>query len=528
MRLFSIIQWHHFAYMVLSLALLGFGASGTFLAIAGRWLCERFIMAYTLNATLFGIAAVGCFLLAQHVPMNPLELVWDPTQYAWFLWVYLLVMIPFFLGANCIGLTFIRFKDNVSLIYAFDLLGAGLGGVGIIMVLFVVFPDTALRILGALGFAGAAFVWFTDARRLAVGVLLLTLALLLVLVLPKSWTQLVISDYKGLSQALRVAGASVVGTRSSPLGIINAVENSRVPTRFVPGLSLRANVEIPEQVAVFTDGNALSAIARYVGRRESLRYLDFVTSALPYHLLQNPRVLVLGAGGGADVLQALYHGAHRVDAVELNGQFMELVRDDYGSFSGNIYSSDKVRLHLDEARGFVAGSDLQYDLIQVALLDSFNASSAGLYALGESHLYTVEALQEYIRHLKPNGLIALTRWVKLPPRDGIKLFATVVEALRASGVSNPGSRIAWLRGWNTSTLLVKNGEWTAADSATLRAFCQQRAFDTAYYPGMTEDSANRFNVLDRPFYFEAAVNLLSDRSEAFLNQYKFQIAPRNR
>ena len=525
MRLFSVTHWHHFAYMILSLALLGFGASGTFLAIAGRWLRERFRFAYTLNAALFGIAAVACFSLAQHIPLNALELLWDTTQYVWLLCVYLLVMMPFFLAANCIGLAFIRFKDRIPSIYAFDLLGAGVGSVSIIMLLFVVFPDTALRILGGLGLLGAAFAWFTEGRRISVAVVLLSLAVLLVLALPKSWTQLVISDYKGLSQALRVAGASVVDTRSSPLGVISVVKNHRIPIRFVPGLSIKAGVEIPEQVAVFTDGDALSVIARYDGRRDSLRYLDHVTSAVPYYLLQTPRVLVLGAGGGADVLQALYHGARQVDAVELNEQFVDLLRNDYANFSGEIYTSDKAHVHINEARGFVAGSDVEYDLIQVALLDSFNASSAGLSALGESHLYTVEAFQEYIRHLRPDGLLTLTRWVKLPPRDGIKLFATAVEALRASGVVDPGSRVAWLRSWNTSTLLIKNGAWTSADSETLRNFCEMRAFDTAYYPRMTQDAANRFNVLDRPFFFEAAVELLSDRNEAFLDRYKFQVTP---
>ena len=181
------------------------------------------------------------------------------------------------------------------------------------------------------------------------------------------------------------------------------VENARVPLRHAPGLSLNATMEPPPQLAVFTDGDGLSALTRYDGRREPLAYLDFMTSALPYHLLREPRVLVLGAGAGADVLQAIYHGARGIDAVELNPQVVDLVQRRFADFSGTPYGAAGVRMHIGEARGFVAAHGDRWDLIQVALLDAFGASSAGLYALSESYLYTVEALQEYLRAPRAGG-----------------------------------------------------------------------------------------------------------------------------
>jgi SAM-dependent methyltransferase len=265
-------------------------------------------------------------------------------------------------------------------------------------------------------------------------------------------------------------------------------------------------------------------LTRYDGRREPLAHLDQLTSALPFHLLARPRVLVLGAGAGADVLQALYHDARSIDAVELNAQVVDLVERRFADFSGAPYSAPGVRIHVGEARGFVASHRDRFDVIQVALLDAFGASSAGLYALSESYLYTVEALGEYLQHLAPGGVLAITRWVDLPPRDILKLFATAVLALERNG-AQPAQQLALIRGWKTATLLVKNGPLSAADVAALREFCRARSFDVEYFPGIEAAETNRYNVLDQPDFHEGALALLGRDREAFIERYKFNITP---
>ena len=142
------------------------------------------------------------------------------------------------------------------------------------------------------------------------------------------------SPYKGLSQTLRVKDSRIVAQRSSPLGLLSVVESPTIPLRHAPGLSLNATTEPPPQLGVFTDGDGLSVINRYHGDLQTLAYLDQVTSALPYHLRPVKRGLILGAGGGTDVLQALYHHAASIDAVELNPQFARLVSTDYADFAG--------------------------------------------------------------------------------------------------------------------------------------------------------------------------------------------------
>ena len=184
-----------------------------------------------------------------------------------------------------------------------------------------------------------------------------------------------------------------------------------------------------------------------------------------------------------------------------------------------------MRLFVQEARGFVAQSDETYDLIHIGLLDSFGASGAGVQSLNESYIYTVEALREYLAHTTPRGMIAITRWLKLPPRDSLKLIATAREALVAAGADEPASQLAMIRSWNTSTLLIRNEPFTADDVAAIAAFSRSRSFDTTWFPGMPADSANRYNVLAEPYLHDGAAALLGEDAQAFAERYKFHIEP---
>jgi spermidine synthase len=525
MRVLSIVQWHHFAWMIISLALLGYGASGTFIALLRSRLEPRFEAAFAGSALLFSISMVGCFVLAQRVPFNALEIVWDPGQFLNLSLVYLAFFVPFFFAACCIGLAFTCRGSVWSRIYFFDLVGAGLGAMLVIALLFAVSPQTALVLLALPPLLGSVLVGATTRARLPLAVVQLAWLLLLAFGAPQALLELRISDYKGLSQALQVVDSRILRQASSPLGLITVVDSPTVPIRHAPGLSFGTRHIPPEQLAVFTDADGMSAITRYDGEPSSVAYLGDMTAALPYALLEEPAVLVLGAGAGSDVLMALYHGASRVDAVELDPQMTELVASTYAGFAGHIYADPRVTVVTAEARGFVARHEGRYDVIQIGLLDSFGASGAGVQSLNESYLYTVEALGDYLQDLAPGGMLAITRWMKLPPRDSIKLIATTIEALRLAGVGDPGRHFVMIRSWNTSTLLVKNGAFTAAEIDRIRAFAASRSFDTAWFPGMRAGDANRYNRLQEPYVYRAAVALLGDDAGEFMARYKFDIEP---
>ena len=525
MRALSIVQWHHFAYMIISLALLGYGASGTFIALFKRQLEARFESAFAASALLFSVSMVLCFALGQRVPFNALEIVWDSRQFLYLTLIYLVFFVPFFFAAACVGLAFTCRHQSISRTYFFDLVGAGVGAMLIIGLLFALIPQNALLVLMMLPLIASLMMGIPSSARTPLMVAQIVWLTLLVSGIPQQQLDLRISDYKGLSQALQVIDSRVLKISSSPLGLITVVESPTVPVRHAPGLSFGTRYVPPQQLSVFSDADSLSAITRFDGNLEALGFLGDVTAALPYALLEEPDVLVLGAGGGSDVLLALYHGAKTIDAVELNPQMTELVRDTYAEFAGFVYSEPRVTVHTKEARGFVAQSDAHYDLIHIGLLDSFGASGAGVQSLNESYIYTVEAISEYLEHTTPGGMLAITRWLEYPPRDSLKLTATAVNALRINGVDEPGNQLAMIRSWNTSTLLIRNGAFMPDDIASIKEFARSRSFDTAWFMGIQASDANRYNLLDQPYLYEGTTALLGERAAEYIERYKFDIEP---
>ncbi len=420
-RLVAITLWHHFAYMIISLALLGYGTSGTLLVFARRLLLKRFGLSFAAFAATFGLTAVGCYALASRIPFNPLEMIWDWHQQVHLAAMYIILALPFCAAASAIGLGLAARPVAIGRIYRADLLGAGLGAATIVAALFVLRPEDCLRILAGAAFLAAALASFGDGRR-HLALYLVLLSIPAALAWPAVWLEPISSPYKQMSLALNVPGARLIAERTGPLGRLSVIENCDVPLRHAPGLSLSTKLTPPEQLGIFTDGEGLTVVTRLEGDLAALGYLDQQTAALPFHLLDRPATLVLGSGGGADVLMALYHGSLRIDAVELNPQLARLTIQDFGDFAGHVFQRPEVTLHIAEARSFIEASTARWDLIGLSLVDSFAASAAGVQALRESPIYTVEALRAYLDHLAPDGMLAITRWLGSPPRETLKIL----------------------------------------------------------------------------------------------------------
>ncbi|HEU0306662.1 MAG TPA: hypothetical protein VFR30_06810, partial [Lysobacter sp.] len=250
-----------------------------------------------------------------------------------------------------------------------------------------------------------------------------------------------------------------------------------------------------------------------------------MTSALPYAVRTPRSVLVLGAGGGMDVRQALALGARRVDAVELDPQRLRWVREDHAGYAGGLYDDPRVRTFAAEPRAFVRASATRYDLIVLAGGDSFASSGVGAQAASEQYALTVEALRDYWSRLAPRGLLVITRWSKQPPRDELKLFATAIAALREEGIGTPALQLAGIRNWDASTWLVARRPFTAGELARLKRFADAHGFDPVHLPGESSDPVQRFHVLEPPYLFDGTQALLSKRARAYLHDYKFAISP---
>ncbi|MDX1711559.1 MAG: SAM-dependent methyltransferase, partial [Rhodovibrionaceae bacterium] len=448
----------------------------------------------------------------------------NPALFARVGLIYLLLMLPFFFGANCIGLTFAAFGRSSGRIYRFDLVGSGLGALAVTIVLFAIRAEDALRLLPLLGALAAGLAAWSS-TRLATG-MLVAAGLAVSLVLPGRWIEPQVSQYKDLARALDLPGAEIVTEKTGPIGEIAVLRSPQRPLRHAPGLSLESPVSPPEQLGLFVDANLAGAIARYEGDREALAYLDYTPRAAPYHLLNRPRVLLLGLGGGAGMLLATrYHDARQVDAVEIQPAVPRLLREEFAEYSGRLLAPKSVQAHIGEARAFIAARQAQYDLIQLPPLDSFGAAAGGLGGLQETYAYTLEAFEAYLGHLSEGGILSVTRWLRLPPRDTLKAAATAIAALERGGVQEPGRHLALVRGWKTTTLLVKRTPFSRDETAKLRAFARERSFDTAYYPDMPRSEANRFNVLEEPYFYDGVSALLGPERGRFMERYKFDLEP---
>ena len=524
-RLFSIIQWHHFAYMIISIALLGYGASGSFLSLTRTFWRARLATALASFAALFAVTSMLCFGLAERLPFNALELIWDPRQLVYLLLLYLLLTIPFFCGATCIGLVFACSEVPAGRVYFRDLLGAGLGAVLVVMFLYLLWPEDILRVVTAVGLIAAALALLEKRRwrDRIVAALLASLVIVVWFILPAAWIELRPTPYKPLSQTMTVPGTEV--ENSSPLGRISAVHSETIPFRYVPGLSLSNTKPPADQIVLFVDGDGPTPVMIVNSEQEGVSYFDDTVAALPFHLLDRPDVLILGAGGGNDVLMALGQGASRIDAVELDPNIVDLVSGNFSGEAGRIYDRPDVRVQVAEARGFVASSPDRYDLIMLPLLDSFSAASAGTLSLSEGFVYTREALELYLDHLQPDGFLAITRWLRLPPRDSLKLMATALTALERKGHAHAEAHLALIRSWDTTLLLVKNSSLTTAEIVAIEAFAEARSFDLAYVPGMQASVANRFNILPEPYFYQGAAALVGPMRPSFLRDYKSDLTP---
>ena len=522
MRWLAIEHWHPFAVMIISLGVLAPGARGTWLSL---WLRRSPRLETTFDGTfaacalLFAVSAACAPMLAHWIPFNGLELVWDPRQLLWLSALYLLLSVPFFFAASCFGLAFARHGSRIPMLYAADLVGAGIGALAALALSYL--PEGRGLLLASLCAPLAAMLVATHRVHQLAAVLV---AAALVLMPVQSMAPRP-NQYKGLSKSLLLPQARVLAQRTGPYGALAVLESPRVPLRYAPGLSLGYALEPPVQLGLYTDGDALSVIVRDDGTACARDWLGEMASALPYRMHAPHSVLVLGAGGGLDVLQALQLGAGRIDAIELDPQRMQLVRDRYSAYSGDLYRDRRVHTHVAEPRAFVRASHARYDLIVLGGGDSFASSGAGVQAASEQYALTVEAMRDYLHKLTPAGMVVVTRWNKQPPRDELKLFATAIKALREEGVRQPANHLAAIRNWDASTWVIARQPLSPQALAALRSFIDEQGFDPVHVPGYRMPAADRFHVLEPPTLFEGVDALLSPKARGFVRDYQFEIEP---
>ena len=530
-RVFSISQWNHLSFMVISIALFGFAASGTFVCILENrktnWQKKLSTTGFIRNLIcLYSGAAIGSFLIINNIPLDYFRLPLERIQILYLLVVYLVLALPFFFTGMMITIAFVSLPDKSGYIYFASMAGSAFGAClpvfslpalseGRLMIVSALIP----LILPAISFVGEILTsnpqTAVGAKRPIKGLIIfvgiLIAAGILLTSTGESMVKVKPSAYKAVGQMLQFPDTQITGTANDIRGRIERIKSPYI--RFAPGLSLKYTRRLPEQDAIFRDGDNPFVLYHFNSSHDA----SFARSTLTYAgytLIENPRdILLIQNGGGLAIACALASGASKITVVEQNPEVAQMIRRHY-----------RLPVVTQSPRMFLAGSARRYDIIQV---ENWGTSIPGTAALTQDYAFTVRAFTDYLAHLSDRGVLIVSRKLLLPPADSVRLWSTAYEALRALTFKNPDHHLALLRNWDSFTLIVSIQALKPGDR--LIQFADRLNFDPVYLPLLEQNRVNRYAIFDEPFHF-SEINRLTrayrtEGDRAFFESYLLDVAP---
>jgi spermidine synthase len=414
-RLFSVVLFYHFAFLAISIALLGLGAGGVFAYL----LKQRFrrFATRTLAARLSMLNAVVIVAVLEIVLHVPVSLVLTGKDFARLTILYLTAAVPFFLTGGLFSIVFARETSRISRLYGADLCGAAAACLAVVPLLNWLGGPNAI-LVAAMALAGATTIW-AEPRNTRRNAGLVGLAL----------TVLTAANYSG--RLIDVVYAK--GMFRDPAWVEFARWNAI------------SRVEVDRQgpaKAIVIDADASTYIMNAdVSQWHQTAWENALMSAPPALanvLRPHGDFAIIGPGGGVDVLRAVANGSPSVTGIEINPIIATtIMRGRYAEYSQQLYQRPGVHIQVTDGRSFLRATPQHFDVVQMTLVDTWASTAAGAFALSENNLYTVEAFGDYFNHLKPDGLIAITRWEFRQPREALRVVSVAMEALHRLGVANP-------------------------------------------------------------------------------------------
>lgn len=495
-RIFSVTMWYHCAFMAVSIALFGATVGGILVYTLPRHFpIPRTDYQLALSSLLFAITAPASFLLHQFIPLGRHNTLLEPLYTGL---VYTLISVPFVFSGACLALALTRFRRQVSSLYAFDLIGAGLGSIFVFAVLRLMDGPAGVMAVALVACTSCAlFTAQADAKLLARLSAAYGLALALFLVANAIYAQ----QQSPLLRLTYVKG----GFEGAPLLVkwnsFSRIRISGDPTReqapsgwgqsqAAPGSSKvrRLNLTI--------DAAASSELIGFTGDLEAVGFLKYDITNIVHYFRSDARVLIIGPGGGRDILAALVFDQDAIVAVELNQDILKVVNGRFGDFTGHLDTYPQVVFVADEARSYIERREDSYDIIQASFVDTWAATAAGAYSLAENALYTLEAWRSMLHALTPNGILTFSRWYTCDrPGEALRLVSLARAALRETGISNPRphiilvTQIAERASVGIATILVSSHPFTVTDLQILEDVTERLDFNIQLSPDSYSDQA---------------------------------------
>jgi spermidine synthase len=498
-RLFSVVLFYHFAFLAISIALLGLGAGGVFSYLRKRWLAR--FPTRVLAARLCLVNSGVVLLVLEIVLHVPVALTVTGENFLHLSVLYLAAAVPFFLTGVLFSLVFAREARRIPLLYGADLGGGALACLALVPLLnWVGGPNTIL--VSSIALTGAAAIWAPsrEGRRVAV----LTLATFLVLVAGNLSDKLIDVIY-------------AKGVFRDPAWVEFARWNalSRVE---VDRWRLGKSIVIDADASTF-----IMNVAPEQARGTPWEHILMSrVPALANVLRPRGDFAIIGPGGGIDVLSALFFGSPSVTGIEINPIIANtIMRGRYASYSQHLYERPDVHLHVTDGRSYLRSTPQHFDVVQMTLVDTWASTAAGAFALSENNLYTVEAFREYFEHLKPEGMIAITRWEFREPREALRVVSVAMDALHNLGVVNPAQNFIVASEGQLDedgipvVVLAKRTPFTAQEEAAVQAhFHEYDDLAPLYLPSQGQAEHNPFADL-----------ILSNDPYRFAATYAYNVAP---
>lgn len=512
-RIFSVTMFYHFAFLAISIALFGLSASGVFIYVLRSKLAQtqtrELLCAGALLHALTTLIALALLVRIR------VSLTYTAENVANMLMIYILAALPFFTGGVVISLAFARLTARINQLYAADLLGAAVGCLALVPLLNQLgAPGVVMSAAALAGIAGVCFAparWRPRAGDAAILMVAVPVALQFTYLAPFS-----VADTKGHETD------RVLFSKWNSFSRVGVYDRGHHDWSLSPKF---AGTRAPS-LYMDIDSSASTPILKGTGNAADAAYLRYELTAIAYHLVERPegfRALVIGPGGGRDLLSALLFGARRVDGVEINPIIVEdVMLGRFREYSGNLYADPRVAIHVEDGRSYVRRSDDRFDVIQASLVDTWAATAAGAYTLTENSLYTVEAFGDYLDHLSEDGILTITRWVV----DGLRLVSLAQEACERRGL-DPAQHLAIVRYGRVATFLLKRSPFSPAEVRRLRGVTDELGFTLLYAPGAEAPMASS----DLPEMQRAGMSpgdyraliLASDR-DRFLQSYPIDIS----
>jgi hypothetical protein len=500
-RIFSFSIWYHFSYLTINIALLGFGSSGAILAAYPAIIKkERWKIVVILCTIFCAVSTVTSLLIFARHPLQPQTFFITPLRFSFTLILYYIgVSLPFFFAGSAIAISLAIFSEKVSQLYFWDLCGAAVGALLSLLLMNKVGAPGGILVCTAILLGASCCFATLISKRISLVIGLITLTVFILIPYVKDTITIVPCSSKVLSKVFKNPDKfKLLFTEWNEINRVDVYESLK--DKYNPFVHLTVSHiysgSYPDFYYMQYDGHNGSNILHFTDDLNEYGFLDYSILKIPYLLLERPKVLVIGVGGGIDVFNAYKNNASSITAVELQPIAVKILKGHFSKWVGNIFNKNShINLIPAEGRNFINSSREQFDLIQITVTDTFAAINTGAYLLMESYIYTENACSRYFDHLTENGVLCII------PGDHVfqgsseiaplntRLVLEFLNVLQSKGVKSPLSHIAVI-GMNSKVPgnnmgyapLLKKTPFTEQEMQKIRSFVSRMGFSIVFDP----------------------------------------------